>query len=178
MSGRHETWFEAFAADVQANKREVTVARIATLIGKCSQTVYNQQDGVQDLTLDNLAVYAAELRTRGRSPYHLVAWLCRQARCMWAPLPEARPCIDARLPRMLSEFGDLTKALAEAMEDGRVTEAEAARVWVEGEQAISAILGAMHAARGMAGTVPLRPATMAEAEAAAKAVGDDWPAGC
>lgn len=172
MIGKHERWFEAMAADVQANKQGVAVARMASMFGfKCAQSVYNQQDGVQDLTFQQYFAYAAELATMARAPYNLVAWVCRQAGCMWAPLPPAGASIDARLPKMLSEFGDLTKALVEGMEDNNWSMTEAERVWTEGEQAISAMLGVMHAAREAAlkaaSTIPMRPATLAEAEMAA-----------
>jgi len=165
MGGKNEAWFEAFAADFVENKREVPAARVASVMGfKSAQSIYNQTDGVQDLTMQQFFAYAKELGRVGLAPYRLVAWVCRQANVMWAPLPKRNAGIDAQLPRVLSEFGDLIAAVSSAMADGRVDAEEAERVWVEGEQAISAILGAMYATREAVTTVPLRPATMAEAE--------------
>lgn len=166
MGGKNEAWFEAFDTDFTSHKRVVSAARIASIMGfKAAQSVYNQTDGVQDMSLQQYFAYAKELARFGAAPTALVAWFCRQAGFTCAPLPKRNSGIDAQLPHVLSEFSDLIAAVSAAMADGRVDAEEADRVWAEGEQAISAILGAMHATREAVTTVPLRPQTMAEAHA-------------
>ena len=168
MVGKHEAWFEAYEADMREHKKDVSVARMASVYNVSDQTVYNQQNGHQQLTLEQYSQYCTELARTGKAPEHLVTWFCRQGGYMCAPLPPAGASIDARLPKMLSVFGDLTKALVEGMEDNDWSMTEAERVWAEGEQAISAMLGVMHAAHEAAlkaaKTIPMHPKSMADAE--------------
>jgi hypothetical protein len=76
-------------------------------------------------------------------------------------LAEATPIIE--LPGMLREFAAVVDAVNDAQADGRMTAKEAAKIRRKGEAMIAATYGVILAAEKQSTTIPMRPATLADA---------------
>ena len=155
---RRETWSEALKAD-RAEAPQITVGRIAAQMNKSDSLIYKMLEGEHAPSITQVIDFAD--LTGG---HHLMRWLGRMTRHFVAPIPRMDSSPEVELPAMLHGFGHVVAAVNEAITDGRITPEEAAHVRDEGEQLIAAVYAVILAAERRATTVPLRPATMAEAE--------------
>jgi len=155
---REDCWSAALRADIEEGLSQVTVPRIATALGKSDSYVYQALRGEKPFALAFLKIWYDLTGAK-----HLMRWAGRVTNHWVAPIPIGR-LDDMQYSDLLREFSEAVAEYTAAVADGNVTRAEAKAVRCQLDDLIMAAHRLGIAMDKRATTVPLRPATMAEAE--------------
>ena len=126
------------------NDSGVSVAAIAARMGTAPSTLYGYTNNASLPALQVPAVTTATGNTE------LIRALCEHCGGLYVPAPAGRDVEHSELRHSMREFAELVEATCEALEDGRITTAEADRVEREGHEAIAAIYGLLAEVRARA----------------------------
>lgn len=150
---------EALAADQQ--QAGLTVNRMAADYDRGKTWAYDVLNGEMPFAIHHIERWAQLTGAK-----NIMLWMGRVTGHLVAPIPEV-DSDGVDLPALLREFADVVESVTAALADGRISQAEADKVWAEGEQLIAACYSVMHSFRARARRLSFRPTTMAEAEVAA-----------